>query len=79
MVVRYNHQRKGSFDVETIGENMGIELAKRLIEIENPSDKLIEEFTDVAIHFGEYGNFLNYLEDHNYRIFSIAFTFQRRV
>lgn len=54
---------------------MGIKLAKRLIEIENPSDKLIEEFTDVSIHFGEYSNFLNYLEEHNYRIFSIAFTF----
>ena len=54
---------------------MGIELAKRLIEIENPSDKLVEEFTDVAIHLGEYGDFLNYLEEHDYRIFSIAFTF----
>ena len=54
---------------------MGIELAKRLIELENPSDKLIEEFTDVAIHFGEYGDFLSYLEDHDYRIFSIAFPF----
>ena len=54
---------------------MGIELAKRLIEIENPSYKLVEEFTDIAIHFGEYGNFLNYLEEHNYRIFSIALTF----
>lgn len=75
MAVLYNHQRKGSFDVETMVMNMGIELAKRLIEIENPSDKLVEEFTDVAIHFGEYGNFLNYLEEHDYRIFSIAFTF----
>ena len=55
--------------------DMGIELAKRLIEIKNPSDKLVEEFTDVAIHFGEYGNFLNYLEEHNYRIFSIAHAF----
>ena len=54
---------------------MGIELTKRLIEIENPSDKLIEEFADVATHFGEYDNFLNYLEEHDYRIFSIAFTF----
>lgn len=54
---------------------MGIKLAKRLIEIENPSDKLIEEFTDVAMHFGEYGDFLNYLEEHDYRIFSIAFSF----
>ena len=75
MVIRYNHQRKGSFDIETMVMNMGIELAKRLVEIENPSDKLVEEFTDVAIHFGEYGNFLNYLEEHNYRIFSIAHTF----
>ena len=55
--------------------NMGIELAKRLVEIENPSDKLVEEFTDVAIHFGEYSNFINYLEEHDYRIFSIALTF----
>ena len=75
MGVLYNHQRKGSFDIETRVMNMGIELAKRLIEIENPSDKLVEEFTDVAIHFGEYGNFLNYLEEHNYRIFSIAHAF----
>lgn len=54
---------------------MGIKLAKRLIEIKNPSGKLIEEFTDVAIHFGEYGDFLNYLEEHEYRIYSIAITF----
>lgn len=53
---------------------MGIELAKRLIEIENPSNKLIEAFMDVAIHIGECRNFLNYLEEYNYRIFLIALT-----
>ena len=72
MVVRYNHQRKGSFDIETKVMIMGIILAKRLSELSNPSTKLIFAFIDVAINFDDYDRFIYYLRDNAPEVYKRA-------
>lgn len=71
-MVLYNHQRKGSFDIETKVMIMGIILAKRLSELSNPSTKLIFAFIDVAINFDDYDRFIYYLRDNAPEIYTRA-------